>query len=151
MSEETKRIIEIEGVKIEVDLRTARRIEELKIGSRVRVLTKDYGGHKVSTGVIIGFEQFKKLPTLIVATVNPNSYSTDNPMQIVHYNADSKDTEIVGAADDDFEFDGDLVERQFDRLERKHEAELQKARDQRAWFRQHFGQIAKNIEPVEAE
>jgi hypothetical protein len=37
-----KTIIEVSGVKLEVDLRQARRIEEIRIGDRVKVLTKDY-------------------------------------------------------------------------------------------------------------
>ena len=40
-------IIDIQGVKLDVDLRTATRVEEIRIGTKVRVLTKDYSGHKV--------------------------------------------------------------------------------------------------------
>jgi hypothetical protein len=57
-------IIEIGGVKLEVDLRSAKRIDELKIGSRVKCLQKpSYGEMKTLPGVIVGFEPFPSLPT----------------------------------------------------------------------------------------
>ena len=54
--------IEINGVKLQVDLRHARRLEEIRVGSRVKVLTKDYNGHKVSHGVVIGFTLLENVP-----------------------------------------------------------------------------------------
>ena len=61
--ESEKTIIEVNGVKLEVDMRTARRIEEIRIGSPVKLLTKvTYGGNKVHPGIVISFEPFKDLP-----------------------------------------------------------------------------------------
>ena len=40
MSDEQKRIVEIGGVKIEVDLRTAKRVDSYRVGDPVKVLTK---------------------------------------------------------------------------------------------------------------
>jgi len=66
---ETTQIIEINGVKMQVDLRYAKRIEEIKVGSRVKVLMKKYNEHyEVKHGVVIGFEPFKNLPTIIIST-----------------------------------------------------------------------------------
>src|SRR5690606_28503543 len=63
-----KTIIEVNGVKLEVDLRTAKRVDELRVGDRVKVLTKDYRGeYEVHAGTIVGFEPFENLPTVIVA------------------------------------------------------------------------------------
>jgi hypothetical protein len=53
MSEETKRVIEINGVKMEVDMRYAKRVDELRIGSRVKVLIKEYSSYKIYLGVSI--------------------------------------------------------------------------------------------------
>ena len=47
MSEDQKRIIEVNGVKLEVDMRYARKIEELRVGSRVKVLIKNYSRYSV--------------------------------------------------------------------------------------------------------
>ena len=67
MTTETKKIIEINGVKMEIDLRHAKQVyDELKIGSKVKVLCKEYSDHKVYYGVIVGFENFPSLPTIEV-------------------------------------------------------------------------------------
>ena len=38
---EEKRIVEIDGVKIEVDLRTAKRVDSYKVGDNVKILEKE--------------------------------------------------------------------------------------------------------------
>ena len=97
MSEMT--VIEINGVKMEVDLRNARRIDEIRVGDRVKVLVKQYDGYVVHAGVVIGFEPFEKRPTIIVAYVAV-SYK-DAELKFLHFNHDSKEIEIVKAIDDD--------------------------------------------------
>ena len=63
----TKKIIEINGVKMEVDLRHATQIHtEIKIGSKVKVLHKQHGGQNIYHGVVCGFENFVDLPTIEV-------------------------------------------------------------------------------------
>lgn len=96
---EQMKTIEINGVKMEVDLRHAKRVDELRVGDRVKVLKKDYSEYKVNNGVIIGFEPFSKLPTIIVAHIEVG-YS-DAKILFTHYNEQSKDVEVVKAIDDD--------------------------------------------------
>ena len=64
-------IVEVNGIKLEVDLRTAKRIDQLTdqltIGSRVKCLVKQYSDFKTVPGVVVGFEPFEKLPTIVVA------------------------------------------------------------------------------------
>lgn len=73
MTENTKHIIEINGVKMEVDLRHATQVyNELRIGSKVKVLSKEYSGHEVYHGVIVGFENFPSLPTIEVCYFKSN-------------------------------------------------------------------------------
>jgi hypothetical protein len=101
MTKETTQIIEVNGVKLEVDMRYARRIEELRIGSRVKVLdSTGYGDAKVYPGVVVGFEPFKGLPTIIIAYIE-SSYS-DAGLKTVSYNAKTEKIEIVASVDDDF-------------------------------------------------
>jgi hypothetical protein len=97
---ETKQIIEVNGVKLEVDLRTARRVEELQVGSRVKVLIEDYSGAKVHPGIVVGFEPFTKLPTIIIAYIV--SEYNDVGLKTISYNAKSEKVEIVASIDDDF-------------------------------------------------
>ena len=42
MSEDNKRIVEIDGVKIEVDLRKAKRVDSFQVGDNVKILEKKY-------------------------------------------------------------------------------------------------------------
>ena len=61
-------VIEINGVKLEVDLRSARRIDTLRVGDRVKLLEKtSYGGPIVHHGVVAGFDPFPSQPTIIVS------------------------------------------------------------------------------------
>ena len=57
---ENKRIIEINGVKLEVDMSTAKKIDEYRVGDNVKVLKKDYSGnYDVLAGVIVEFVNLK--------------------------------------------------------------------------------------------
>lgn len=92
----SKQIIEVKGVKMEVDLREATAVETFKVGDNVKVLMpSQYAGgkHQVYPGVIAGFEAFKALPTVIVAYLKLE-YSTAT-LQFVCLNAESEDVEIV--------------------------------------------------------
>lgn len=119
---EGKTVIEVNGVKLEVDLRHAKRVDELRVGDRVKVLTKGYSDYSVHAGTIIGFEPFAKLPTIIVAYVE-KSYAKAE-IKFVHFNSQSKDVEIIKAIDDDaIDIDKQNVVQQLD-------AEIAKLRDQ---------------------
>ena len=57
---DNKRIIEINGIKLEVDLSTAKRIDEFRVGDNVKVLRKGYNDNfEVLAGVIVEFVNFK--------------------------------------------------------------------------------------------
>jgi translation elongation factor EF-1alpha len=117
-----KTIIEVNGVKMEVDLRQAKRIDTLQVGDRVKVLIKGYSDYKVHAGTVIGFEPFKALPTVIVAYLDKD-YSSVN-VKFLYFNANTKESEIVKAIDDDqLDIDKATVLQQFER-------ELQKKRDE---------------------
>lgn len=130
-------LIEINGVKLEVDLRHARRIENIKVGSRVKVLAKEYSGYKVQHGVVIGFEPFEKLPTIIIAVVEM-SYN-EAKIGFVYYNSKSKDTEVVISSDDDRNAIGreevcDFIDREI----AKHEQGIKELRDRKSYFLSKF-------------
>lgn len=59
--------IEINGVKIEVDLRTAKKIDVFRIGDNIKILKKDYNEYKTYSGVVIDFVAFKERPAIVVA------------------------------------------------------------------------------------
>jgi hypothetical protein len=71
-------IVEVNGVKLEVDVRTARRIEEFRIGSRVKLrVNVDHIGQRVYPGIVIGFEPSEDLPTILVAYVEDDRTFAD--------------------------------------------------------------------------
>jgi len=66
METNEKRIVEINGVKLEVDMRTAKVVEQYKVGDPVKILYKEnsYGSYQIYPGVIVGFADFTKQPAI---------------------------------------------------------------------------------------
>ncbi|HKT53830.1 MAG TPA: hypothetical protein VJP88_05225 [Caulobacteraceae bacterium] len=147
MSERT--VIEVNGVKMEVDLRYARRVEEIRIGDRVKVLTKSYSGHDVRPGIVIGFEPFQKLPTIIIAAIHQEYNKVE--VKTYHYNADTKDVEIVHAVDDDLSVDRASLLTVFDRQISAKQLEIDALLEQRRYFETNFRAYWERIEAPKAE
>ena len=141
---DTTRIIEIEGVKIEVDLRTAKRIDHLQVGSRVKVLTKTYSGHQVHPGVVVGFEPFEKLPTIVIAYLEVDYSKVD--LKFLHFNANTKEIEVIAAVDDPLDFDRDRVRSFFDRARAKLDRAIEENEMRRQYFEQNFKQFWAPVE-----
>lgn len=130
-------IIEVHGVKLEVDLRTARRIDTLQVGSRVKVLTKSYSDYKVRPGVVVGFEPFKELPTITVAVLDISW--TEAKLEFIQFNAKTEGVEIVPAVDnDELEVDRADMHRRLDREIEQKRREIQDLERRKAWFEQNF-------------
>ena len=88
---EHKKIIEINGIKMEIDLRHAKSIDTYKVGDRVKVLVKQYGDtYNTRYGVVIDFNEFQNLPTIVVAYIEA-SYS-EFDVKIVNINSQTKDS-----------------------------------------------------------
>ena len=133
---EKSRIIEINGVKMEVDLRSAKKVDQFRVGDYVKVLHKEYSSYDTFPGVIVGFEQFEKLPTIIIAAVNPRSSTAE--LKFYHFNAQTTDTEIIKAEEEDLSFDREKIIDMFNREILKKEIEVQALKDKLAYFVRHF-------------
>lgn len=133
-----KQVIEINGVKLEVDMRYARRIEEMRIGDNVKVLRKQGYGEQyvVHPGIIVGFEPFKKLPTIVVAYVDHDWSKAE--VKFMHFNAEVKDAEIVHAADEDFHVDRDALIARFDKQIETKRREIETIEEQKRYFETNF-------------
>jgi len=127
----SKQIIEINGVKLEVDLSTARRIDEFKIGDPVKVLVEEYQDNKVYPGVILEFANFKSKPTIIIAYLKM-SYSGAT-LEYLYYNEDCK-SEIVSSDFKDLPYDKGTVVDYMDREIYKKEQELMDLRNKKSFF-----------------
>ena len=146
-----KTIIEINGVKMELDMRHAKRIDELRVGDRVKVLLKNYSDYKVHAGTIIGFEPFKALPTVIVAYIETGYNSAE--VKFVYFNSSSKDVEIVKAIDDDsIGIEKRDVMSMFDRMVAAKEREINDLLSKKEYFLRNFQAYWMPVEkPIEAE
>lgn len=143
--DDTKRIIEINGVKLELDLRQAEvtQIDTFKVGDNVKVLVKSpYSEPKILPGVIVGFDNFRTLPTIIVAylTVDYNKATIDYA-----YINDKSETEIVATSAGDVPFERDRVLELLDRDVAEKEEALKASTRKRALFLSQFGKLFASV------
>jgi hypothetical protein len=136
-----KRVIEINGVKMEVDLRNAKTVSSYKVGDTIKVLKKGYSGYDVHFGVIIGFTEFKKLPTVEILYLKDNYSSAD--IDFLCYNAETEDVEIAPVHPYETLFSEASIVEKLDKQISNKEEELRTLRAKKAAFLQHFG---KNVE-----
>lgn len=140
---ETKRIIEINGIKLEVDLTTARRIDEFKVGDTVKVLDNRNEKNEVRTGVITDFANFKDLPTIIVAMYKCGNYWDKPTIEFIPYNSDTKDIEIVGVSAEEIIVSRETIVQKFDDEIAKKRDELNDLIIKRDTFVKYFGSEAE--------
>lgn len=149
---EERRIVEIDGVKIEVDLRTAKRIDTFKVGDNVKVLCKTSSDYKVKPGIITDFANFKEKPVIVVAVLNEASYWNSNPtIEFIHiYDGMEDKYEIVYASDEDLRLTKDGVIEKFEREIAKKKNEAQDLENQLNYFITHFVK-GRGIEDARAD
>ena len=137
---EEKRIVEIDGVKIEVDLRTAKRIDTFAVGDNVKVLCKEYNNqYKVKPGIITDFANFKEKPTIVVAVFEEGSWSCSPSIEFIYiYEGMDDKYEIVFADDEELRLTKDGVVEKFEREIQKKRNEAQDLQNQLEYFKKHF-------------
>ncbi len=138
MSEE-KRVIEVNGVKLEVDMRYARRIDEFRVGDTVKVLDKRNDKNEMRTGVITDFANFKELPTIMVAVYKSGDWWSAPTIEFIPYNSDTKDIEIVGVSAEEVMVSKDTIVDRFNDNIMKKKAELDDLIVKRDTFVKYFG------------
>jgi len=143
-----KRIVEINGVKMEVDLRQAKEIHTYKVGDRVKVLVKGYSDYKAHAGIITGLDNFQNLPTIGVAYIE-DSYSA-NCVKFISINAQSKDVEICPANPDEILITKTSVLNALDRELLKAEQNVLDLQTQKNYLLKKF-EIWFSSQPVTAE
>ena len=133
------RIVEIDGVKIEVDLRKAKTISTYKVGDNVRILVKEYETFKSYPGVIVGFDNFKNLPTIIVAYLKVSYSSSELEFAYINKENSKEDNfEIVPNNDKDILFEkGRVIEIMNSEIETKRE-EVKDLENKKEYFLKNF-------------
>jgi len=138
---ETKRIIEVAGVKLEVDLKEAKTIENYKVGDNVKVLVKKYDNdYRSYPGVIVGFDKFEKLPTIIIAYME-SGYDPD--LEFVYLNSQTKDVEITHTQPEEILLKREDTINEFDKRIEAKENEIKDIKRKKNYFIKYFNQYFK--------
>lgn len=131
------KIVEINGVKLDVDLSSARVIDEYKVGDNVKVLRKNYGSsYEVLPGVITEFVSFKNLPTIVIA-VYKHSYNSSN-IEFIYLNEQTEGIEIAPALEHDLQLNKDSVVEQFQKEIESKRKEADELEAKLNWFIKYF-------------
>lgn len=144
--EESKRIIEIDGVKVEIDLRTAKRVDSFKVGDNIKILDKEYDTYKVKPGIIVDFAEFQELPTIVIAVFDEGSWSSTLNISFIYYNKNtSKKVEIVSCSEDEIKVSKEGVIERFEREIQKKKNEYEDLKNKLEYFKTHFLKVYKEI------
>ena len=144
--EDSKRIIEIDGVKVEVDLRTAKRVDSFKVGDNIKILDKEYDNYKVKPGIIVDFAEFQELPTIVIAVFEEGSWSSVPNISFIYYNKNtSKKVEIVSCSEDEIKVSKEGVIERFEREIQKKKNEYEDLKNKLDYFKTHFLKSYKEI------
>lgn len=133
------KIIEINGIKMEIDARTAtvKKVDTFKVGDPVKILLKTYSSFEVKFGVIVGFEEFKQRPTITVAYLDYTS------IKYIYIHTGTEH-EMVAVQEHDLVMEKTWVlDRMKDSIAKK-EQELQEEKNKRDLFVKHFGKYFEN-------
>lgn len=135
--EENKRVVEINGVKLEVDLREAKKVENYKVGDSIRVLVKKYDDWKTCYGVILDFTEFTNRPAIDILYIDEDYSEVEIKFRTI--SNVSKDIEIapINGVDIDFKR-GNIVEKLNRKIETKEE-ELRVLEAKKKSFKKYFG------------
>jgi len=139
--DEYKKIVEINGVKMEIDMRLAKiaTVDTFKVGDPVKILKKEYGDTYSSWyGIIAGFDGFMARPTIIVCYLE-NKYA-EAKLCFAYINSETKDVEICHTDTADLGVERDDVLAKLDNEVVKKQEEIKELNRKKAYFLDHFQQ-----------
>lgn len=140
--ENERRIIEVNGIKMELDMRSAtvRTLDAFKVGDTVKVLVKKYDKeYRSHAGIIVGFDDFKDNPTIIVMYLGDEYGSS--AVNWLYINAQNTESQIVRANEDDVLFSQEMVVDKMNREIEKAKANLTEAQTRKDVFFKYFGKV----------
>lgn len=135
---EHMRTIEVGGLKFDVDMRTAKKVETYKVGDKVKVLWKSYSGYNASPGVIVGIDAFNKLPTIVIAYVE-SAFGNDGAVKFAYLNAKAEDVEICPMAEDDVVPNRETILTFFNRAIQAKQLEIDQINTRKEYFLRQYG------------
>ena len=145
MNNEYLREVEINGIKVEVDLRTCRKVDTYRIGDNVKVLRKNYGGdYTVHSGVIVDFVAFRERPALVVAFFDQSYGGVEIKFETI--TKDTTDLEIAPSLPHEMKINKDRVLDKFDLAIANKEREADELRQKKAYFVENFAKFFEQVE-----
>jgi len=144
------KMIEINGIKLEFDERTANTIDQYRVGDKVKVLIKGYGdSYTVYPGVIIGFSEFKSLPTIEIMYVDRDRWEADC-FKFAYLNSASKDIEIAPFNSLELVLDKQAVIDKMDSAIARRKQELSDLETKRVYFIERFAMAFEKVSSEQA-
>jgi hypothetical protein len=140
--ESNRRVIEINGIKMEVDLSTAKRIDEFKVGDNIKVLKKNGSNYDVLAGVIIQFVNFKELPTIQIAVFKQDYWGSK--IEFINFNEQTQDVEIALCSEHELRLEKNSVIDKFNNEINKKQGEVDDLKAKRDWFVEYFAKYFEN-------
>jgi hypothetical protein len=147
---EQKRIVEIGGAKVEIDLREATTVETYKPGDPVHVLVKRYGdSYEAYPAIVVGFHAFKTRPTIVVAYLKDEGSFSGVDIHYAYLNKDTDDTEICPRIPGDRAswLSRATLEEKLNRMVQEAERKLAEATEKRDFFQKWIGVICDTEMP----
>lgn len=141
MEETTKRIIEIDGVKVEVDLRTAKRVDTFRIGDPVKVLKKEWNGYKPYVGTIVDFMDFERRPTIVLAYVDNSEIKFHHIIANTKKSEDEENVEMIPVNPDEMTLEKSDIIKKLNNKIKDAEEDLRKAKATKEIFLRRFGEV----------
>ena len=142
--DENMRIVEIKGVKIQVDLRQCKVIEEYKVGDQIKVLLKKYSDtYESYPGVIVGFDDFPTLPSINIAYLKSDYSGAE--VEFLTFNSQTKDVQIAPLNTLDRYFSKTDAIEKLDKKIEKLESEIAELKDKKKYFESTFHKYFEEV------
>ena len=136
---EFEREIEIDGVKVAVDMRTVKKIDVYRVGDNVKVLKKSYDNYHTYSGVIVDFVNFKELPAIVVAYFNQDYSGTS--IEFATITKDTKDIEIAPCLPHELSINKNRVIDKFNYEIEQQQHKVDELKAKRDYFLENFGKF----------
>lgn len=136
---EQKKIIELNGIKLEADLRNAKVIETYKVGDNIKVLDKSYSETKIHTGTIVDFADFGDTQAVIVAVYKEADFWNPPTVSFVTVTEDNDKYSIAPIIADELRLSKDTIVERFNQEIAKHQREIDDLKLKKEMFIKYFG------------
>ena len=136
---EFEREIEIDGVKVAVDMRTVKKIDVYRVGDNVKLLKKSCDTYYTYSGVIVDFVNFKELPAIVVAYFKQDYSGTS--IEFVTITKDTKDIEIAPCLPHELSLNKNRVIDKFNYEIEQQQHKVDELKAKRDYFLENFGKF----------